>query len=43
LDVVKVPLNGNFSKPVVVECPKEKVYDIFSSVSFTSPLQELGT
>ena len=39
---VKVSLSGNFNKPVVVECPKEKVEDIFSSISFSSPLQDIG-
>jgi hypothetical protein len=35
-------LSGNFNKPVVLECPKEKIDDIFASISFSSPLQDLG-
>jgi hypothetical protein len=37
-----VSLSGNFNKPVVLECPKEKIDDIFASISFSSPLQDLG-
>ena len=38
----QVSLSGNFNKPVVPESPKQKVDDIFASISFSSPLQDIG-
>jgi len=35
----QVSISSNFNKPVVHTPPTEKVYDVFSNISFSSPLQ----
>ena len=41
---VQVSLSSNFSKPVIhVVNPADMVYDVFSNISFSSPLSTSGT
>ena len=42
LTVLQVSISSNFNKPVVHTTPAEKVYDVFSNISFSSPLHQLG-